>query len=118
MATAFQPMPIQDDAQTVHTSMRVGLYKRIDALVQWAAGFITEYGYGFAVDLMRTGKLALDDFTATTGGISKTHRSFHCLTPGAPKLKGSAQRVFAFWVLVASSGGRTICTVVLPSLPL
>ncbi|AZE81884.1 hypothetical protein C4J98_0441 [Pseudomonas orientalis] len=77
MATAFQAMPIQDDVQAVHTSMRVGLYKRIDALVQWAVGFIAEYGYGIAVDLMSTGKLALDDFTATTGGITKTHRSFH-----------------------------------------
>ena len=50
--------------------MRVALYKRIDALMQWAAGFVAEYGYGFAVDLMSTGKLALDDFTATTGGIT------------------------------------------------
>ena len=70
MAAAFQPMSIQDDVQTVHASMRMGLYKRIDALVQCAAGFVAEYGYGFAVDLMSTGKLALDDFTATTGGIT------------------------------------------------
>ena len=70
MAAALQPMPIQDDAQAVHASMRVAFRERVDTHMQRAGGFVTEYGDGFAVDLVSACELAFDDFAATAGGVA------------------------------------------------
>jgi hypothetical protein len=70
MTAAFQPMPIQDDAQAVHPSMWVALCERVDTTMQRTGGFIADYGHGFAVDLVSACKLAVDDRTATAGGVA------------------------------------------------
>lgn len=91
--------------------------KCVDTRMQWTRGFVPDYRESLVIEVIGAAQLAFDNFSAAAGGVSQTDGVSHGLYPGAPNLNGSAQRVLAFLVLVASLGGRIIWTVALPSMP-
>lgn len=73
-----------------------------------ASGLVTHDRKRLAIEVVSAAQLALDNFAAVAGGVSQANGVCHGVYPGAPNLNGSAQRVSAFFALVASLGGRII----------
>ena len=118
MTTAGQSMPLQYDGDAVHSPTRMSFDEGKLAQMQWAGSLVAQHRRSFSIEGMRAFELAGNHGAAAAGGITQANGMAHGLFPGMRNLNGSAPWVCWFFVLRALSGGRTICTVTLPSSPL
>ena len=88
--------------------------------VNRVGGYFAQQGRRLAVEGVGSCQLAGHDSATTAGGVAQADLITHsegAPPVGEPKVNGSAPRFWLFFALRASSGGRTICTVRLPSVP-
>lgn len=110
-------MTVQYHGYAIHAPTRMPLDEGEFAQVQWAGRLVAQHCRDFSVDTVRTRQLAGHDRATAAGGVAQADGMGHGYRPGMRNRKGSTPWVCWFFALRASSGGRTICTVVLPSLP-
>lgn len=110
-------MTVQDHGNAIHAPTRMPLDESEFAQVQWAGRLVAQYRRDFSVYTVRTRQLAGHDRATAAGGVAQADGMGHGYRPGMRNRKGSTPWVCWFFALRASSGGRIICTVVLPSLP-
>ncbi len=113
-------MAVQHHRYAVQLSGGMAFDKGKFTGVKRAGGFVAQHGRRLAVDGVGACQLAGHYLAATAGGVAQADRITHSAGAppvGEPKVNGSAPRFWLFLALRASSGGRTICTVRLPSVP-
>ncbi len=120
LAAARESMAVQDHRDTVQLPGGVAFNKSEFTRVKRAGGFVAQHGRRLAVEGVGACQLAGHHSATTAGGVAQADRITHSAGAppvGEPKVNGSAPRFWLFFALRASSGGRTICTVRLPSVP-
>jgi len=70
MTATSQEMPLQYDRYALHTPVRMPFDEGEFALMQWACSLVPHHRRCFAVNAMRTFKLAEHDRAAAAGGIA------------------------------------------------